>query len=84
MPRKTKFVGEGSSSEKVAEQANSVSHESDISESDSIDKYDNDSSDISQFVHLQDEVGMLHIQSRRLEIEERLQRVKKRLPLVKP
>ena len=83
MPRKTKSVGEESSSEKVAEQVISVSHESDIPEFVSIDKCDNDSSDISQFEHLQDEVRMLEIQSRRLEIEERLQRAKERLRLMK-
>ena len=56
----------------VAEQVISVCHESDITEWVSIDKCDNDSSDISQFEHLQDEVRMLAIESRRLEIDERL------------
>ena len=61
MPRETKFVGEESSSDKVAEQANSVSHERDILESVSINKCGNDSSDISQFEHLQEKVRMLEI-----------------------
>ena len=56
MPRKTKSVGEESSSEEAVEQANSVSRESDIPESVSIDKCGNDSLDTSQFQHLQDEV----------------------------
>ena len=37
------------------------------------DKCGFDSSDISQFEHLQDEVKILEIQSRRLEVEDRLQ-----------
>ena len=79
MPRKTKSIGEESSSGKEAEQVISVSHEGDIPECVSIDKCDNYSSDISQFEHLQDKVRMLEIQSRRIEIEERLQRAKERL-----
>ena len=82
-PRKTKSVGEGSSSEKVEEQANSVSYNSDEPESVYINKCGNDSSDISQLEHLQDKVRMIENQSRRLEIEERFQRSKERLRLVK-
>ena len=75
-----KSVSEESLLEKVAEQAYSVSHESDVPESVSI--Y-NDTSDIFQFEHLQDEVRMLEVQSRRLEIEKKLQRAKERLRLMK-
>ena len=76
MPRKMKSVGEDNSSERV-------SHESDVPESVSIDKCDNDSSDIPQLKHLQDEVRIKEFQSRRLEIEEKLQKARERLRLVK-
>ena len=64
MPRKTKIVDEESSSEKLGQQANTVSPDNDVPEVFSIDKFGNDLSDSSQLKDLQDEIRMLEIQSR--------------------
>ena len=53
MPRKTKIVDEESSSEKLGQQANSVSPDNDVPEVFSIDKFGNDLSDSSQLKDLQ-------------------------------
>ena len=78
-PRKTKSVGVDNSSEKGAEQANSVSHKGDVRESIYIDKCGDDLSDISQLELLQGEVRMSEFHLRTLEIEEKVQRAKERL-----
>ena len=54
MPRKTKIVDEESSSEKLGQQANTVSPDNDVPEFFSIDKFGNDMSDSSQLKDLQD------------------------------
>ena len=82
MPRKTTIFDDDCYSEKLGQQANSVSPDYDMPEVFSIGKFGNDLSDSSQLKYLQDEIRMLEIQSRWNAIIERLQTAKEKLRLV--